>query len=552
MLKTLHISNYAIIEEVNISLDSGLSIITGETGAGKSILLGALGLVMGKRADTSVLFTNQKKCIVEAIYDISGYKLKPFFSTKELDYDQECIVRREISPSGKSRAFINDTPVTLTILKDLSVQLVDLHQQFDQLDINEEASQINALDAVSENLDLVLNFKKEFIQYRKLISSIDQIKSRIKQNAQEEDYLTFQLKEFEELELKENEVEELEKEQNLLNNSEEIKRIGGLLDAALNASETSITETIDQLIRELRAIVDVDPTASEIRDKLMNAKEEISDIAQLSSRMSEEIEYNPNRISEIEERLNLINRILNKYNVQSSSELMEIEEKLVKKYESFNRMDQNLDDLEREASNMEKELIKSASTISNNRSKGAKKLQDRINSILHDLSMKNAQLKIEINKDQAIREMGTDKVTFLFSANKGSSFLPLSKVASGGELSRINLALKSTIAGALTLPTLIFDEIDSGVSGQVALMMGKILKKLSLDHQTICITHSPQIAAQADVHYKIYKTDKENRTFTHVSKLDDIERRVEIAKMLSGDPPSEEALNNAKQLLQLT
>lgn len=552
MLKTLHISNYAIIEEVNISLDSGLSIITGETGAGKSILLGALGLVMGKRADTSVLFTNQKKCIVEAIYDISGYKLKPFFSTKELDYDQECIVRREISPSGKSRAFINDTPVTLTILKDLSVQLVDLHQQFDQLDINEEASQINALDAVSENLDLVLNFKKEFIQYRKLISSIDQIKSRIKQNAQEEDYLTFQLKEFEELELKENEVEELEKEQNLLNNSEEIKRIGGLLDAALNASETSITETIDQLIRELRAIVDVDPTASEIRDKLMNAKEEISDIAQLSSRMSEEIEYNPNRISEIEERLNLINRILNKYNVQSSSELMEIEEKLVKKYESFNRMDQNLDDLEREASNMEKELIKSASTISNNRSKGAKKLQDRINSILHDLSMKNAQLKIEINKDQAIREMGTDKVTFLFSANKGSSFLPLSKVASGGELSRINLALKSTIAGALTLPTLIFDEIDSGVSGQVALMMGKILKKLSLDHQTICITHSPQIAAQADVHYKIYKTDKENRTFTHVSKLDDNERRVEIAKMLSGDPPSEEALNNAKQLLQLT
>jgi DNA repair protein RecN (Recombination protein N) len=552
MLKTLHISNYAIIEEVKISLDSGLSIITGETGAGKSILLGALGLVMGKRADTSVLFTNQKKCIVEAIYDLSSYDLKDFFGSKELDYDQECIVRREISPSGKSRAFINDTPVTLSILKELSVKLVDLHQQFDQLEINEEASQINALDAVSDNLKLVSDFKKKYHQYRKLVSTIDDIKSKIKQNAQEEDYLKFQLQEFEEMELKENEVEELEREQNLLNNSEEIKRIGGLLETSLQNDDTSVTEVLDQLIRELRSIVDFDPIAQDIRDKLLNVREEISDIAHLSSRMSEEIEYNPNRVYEIEERLNLINRLLNKYQVQSSAELMEIEKDLVDKYESFNKLDQNLEELEKEATEKEKELLKLANVISNNRSKGGKILQERINSILHDLSMKNAQLKVEIINNQEIRETGTDKVNFIFSANKGSSFLPLSKVASGGELSRINLALKSTIAGALTLPTLIFDEIDSGVSGQVALMMGKILNQLSKDHQTICITHSPQIAAQADVHYQIYKTDKENRTFTHVSKLDDKERRIEIAKMLSGDPPSEEALNNAKQLLQLT
>jgi len=552
MLKTLHISNYAIIEEVKISLDSGLSIITGETGAGKSILLGALGLVMGKRADTSVLFTNQKKCIVEAIYDLSSYDLKDFFGSKELDYDQECIVRREISPSGKSRAFINDTPVTLSILKELSVKLVDLHQQFDQLEINEEASQINALDAVSDNLKLVSDFKKKYHQYRKLVSTIDDIKSKIKHNAQEEDYLKFQLQEFEEMELKENEVEELEREQNLLNNSEEIKRIGGLLETSLQNDDTSVTEVLDQLIRELRSIVDFDPIAQDIRDKLLNVREEISDIAHLSSRMSEEIEYNPNRVYEIEERLNLINRLLNKYQVQSSAELMEIEKDLVDKYESFNKLDQNLEELEKEATEKEKELLKLANVISNNRSKGGKILQERINSILHDLSMKNAQLKVEIINNQEIRETGTDKVNFIFSANKGSSFLPLSKVASGGELSRINLALKSTIAGALTLPTLIFDEIDSGVSGQVALMMGKILNQLSKDHQTICITHSPQIAAQADVHYQIYKTDKENRTFTHVSKLDDKERRIEIAKMLSGDPPSEEALNNAKQLLQLT
>ena len=354
------------------------------------------------------------------------------------------------------------------------------------------------------------------------------------------------------MQLQNNELESLENELNLLSHGEEIKRIGLQIETSTTTADNSLLDQLDELIREIRTIADINDSANELREKLVNVREEIIEAGQLSASMSDAVEYDPERILEIEERLNLINRLLNKYNVQSSSDLMEIENELIKKYESFSTMDQDLSQLESQLEKIRIKLETQAQSISQKRISGGKLLEDRVNNILHDLSMKNAELNVEINTGNTLRESGTDHVNFLFSPNRGSTYLPLSKVASGGELSRINLALKSTIAGALTLPTLIFDEIDSGVSGQVALMMGKILHKLSHNHQTICITHSPQIAAQADTHYKIYKTDMESRTFTHVKQLNSEERKIEIAKMLSGDPPSNEAINNAKQLLQVT
>ena len=552
MLKSLYISNYAIIDEVNISLDEGLSIITGETGAGKSILLGALGLVMGKRAETGVLYSPDKKCVVEAVYNITDYKLHGVFESAELDYDDECIIRREIQPSGKSRAFVNDTPVNLGLLRKISTQLVDLHQQFDQLEINEEQSQINALDAMAGNGKSVHKYAEQYNEFRQVSREIESIKSQATQDAQEEDFLKFQLSEFEQLQLEKGEVEALETEIKKLNNSEEISRVGGLIESMVSNSEQSIIEQLDELVRELRNITNVDESASNLRDHILNIKEELEDVANQSSQMADSVEYDPERILEIEGRLDAINRLLNKYRVATTDELLKVEEELADKYSSIKGREHTLGDLESKKTFLEEELKQKALVISKERKRGAELLSGEINNILNDLSMKNAELRIDISSSSELRSNGIDLVNFLFSANKGGSFQPLSKVASGGELSRINLALKSTIAGALTLPTLIFDEIDSGVSGQVALMMGKILNKLSQKHQTICITHSPQIAARADTHYRIFKSDKENRTFTHIEKLNVEERKLEIAKMLSGDPPSSEAINNAEQLMKQT
>jgi DNA repair protein RecN (Recombination protein N) len=550
MLKTIHIKNYAIIEDLKVDFHNGLSIITGETGAGKSILLGALGLVMGNRADGTVLFDKNSKCIVEVVYDISAYNLEAFFEEADIDYEKLCVIRREIVPSGKSRAFINDTPARLEILKTLSNYLVDLHQQFDAQDINEEEFQISALDALGNNQDLLHKYQSEYSRFKRVSNELSALETQSKNALQEADYIKFQLQEFEGLELYKGELEKLENDVKRLTGGEDIQRVGGFVNDVLSDSDTSVVNTIEGLLREISPLSSIDEKMENLRERLFSVLEELRDLASLGYSISENADYDEEKLAETEERLSLINRLLIKHQVKTDEDLMALELELIEKLESFENVDLSIAKLKAQKVAIENQLLELGKTLHNNRIKSGKKLEKEVNNMLHDLSMKNASIEVVINSVDHIRKHGLDEVKFLFSPNKGSSPLLLSKVASGGELSRLNLAIKSIIAGALTLPTLIFDEIDSGVSGQVSMMMGSILKNLSQKHQTICITHSPQIASKADVHYHISKVDRGERTYTLVNKLTSEERKFEIAKMLSGDPPSAEAISNAQQLLE--
>jgi len=550
MLKRLEIQNYAIIESLELDLTKGLSIVTGETGAGKSILLGALGLIMGKRADTKVLYEADKKCVVEAVFDVSEYNIQAIFEAEGIDYDEEAIIRRVISPNGKSRAFINDEPTTLSVLKTLTDNLVDLHQQFDTLDLHSMSFQTKTIDALAGTIEKVADYQVDYATYAKSKRKLAALEEKHRNANQEMDFLKFQMKEFDDAELVDGEQKEKEKTLEKLTNAEDIKSVGNMILHELDESDTSTVDTLQTLLNELSSVMDADEKLAEIYERLSNIQEDMRDIAKEAGHIAEITEYDETIIEELNARLNLIYRLQKKHNVDNLKGLLKIQDNISTELSGFGDISYEIETLQAKISKLELSLVKKGDTISKKRKKTAPDFEKAIHEMLVPLSMENAYIKVDIVQLEKPGPSGLDQINFLFAPNKGSGFKSLRDIASGGEISRLTLCIKSLVANAMTLPTLIFDEIDTGVSGEVASRMGEILSELADQHQVISITHSPQVAAKADRHFFVHKNDREDRTVTAIKELDKEGRITEIAKMLSGNPPSDAAIENAKELMK--
>jgi DNA repair protein RecN (Recombination protein N) len=549
MIKSLEIQNYALIDAIRIDFSKGLTIITGETGAGKSILLGALGLIMGKRADSKVLYDENQKCVVEAVFHIKEYGLKDWFDENELDYEEELIVRREISTSGKSRAFLNDTPVTLNILQELSAGLIDLHQQFDTLDLYKVDFQLKMLDALSGNQEILEEYQSQFRSYKSLEKKLFILKEKKEKNLQEKDFLNFQAKEFEEANLIPDELEDLEKNLLMLESAEEIIQTAGAMSSVLSENENSVVEMIRELIRMCQSVGSKDLRFSDFAQRLMIMMEEAADMGSEAAGIAEETEYDEQKITLVQERLNTIYRLQKKHRVDTMEQLLSIRDEIDEKLFRSESLDLEIEKIEKDLGSMKRDLMTMAREISHKRESVIDGFVDKIHERLALLAMNNARVRIELEEISELNTTGINKVSYLFAPNKGSQYLAIKDTASGGEISRLTLCIKSLVAAAIPLPTMIFDEIDTGISGDVAMKMGEILQVLAKEHQLISITHSPQIASKADLQYFVYKSDTDERTITRIKALSHDERVYELAKMLSGDPPSAAALENAKSLL---
>ena len=549
MLKRLHIRNYALIDEIDIHFSERLTIITGETGAGKSILLGALGLVMGERADSKVFYNDTEKCVVEATFDVSSYDLKSFFDEHELDYDSEVFIRREVSPAGKSRAFVNDTPVNNQVLQRLTETLVDLHQQFDTLDIHNVNFQLRMIDALADNAILLKEYQSGYRRYASDRKKLAEYISMSESGSKEMDFLRFQLEELQQAALAAGEQEAMESELAKLTGAEEIK-------IAYTAAFSHLIEGEQNVISQLQSIARSFQNTRKLSADLLSLSErfealivDLQDIGRVCDRIAEKTEHDPERIMELQERLNIIYKLQKKHGAGSVEELLEIQARLEDQTSGYTDLGEVIEKLEKEIAAQEAVLREKASVLSTRRKGVTEGFETRVHGMLEQLSMPHARLKVAINDTAQLTATGLDDVQFLFASNVGSRFLPIRDVASGGELSRLTLCTKSLVADAIPLPTLIFDEIDTGISGDVSLKMGHILKELSERHQVVSITHTPQIASRADAHYFVYKTVDGNRTITRIRLLNHDERIRSIAVMLSGNPPSESALATARELL---
>ncbi|TXB62166.1 DNA repair protein RecN [Phaeodactylibacter luteus] len=550
MIESLQIRNYAIIEELTIDFSKGLTIITGETGAGKSILLGALGLIMGRRADIKSLYNLEDKCTIEAHFHIGKYALQPFFEAHDLDYDDHLVIRREITPSGKSRAFINDTPATLPVLQDLSSALIDLHQQFDNLDIHKVSFQLRLLDALAENRPLLGRYQALFSAYQQNLRKLGQLNERQANASKELDFIRFQLDELQAAALEEQEQDTLEDELNRLTNAEDIKRTMAGAFQQLSESEVSVVGQVEELSTALKQVKSFDRRLEPLYHRFNGLVEELRDMAQEFEAIAEDTEHDPERAQEVQERLDLIYRLQNKHQAADIKALLDIQHSLQQQLDGIGDLSQEIEQLERQTAQQVQQLEGMAEELSTRRHHVVAGFENQVEQMLAQLSMGNAKLKVDISRLEKLNSTGFDEVNFLFAANKGGRLQLIKDVASGGELSRLTLVVKSLVASAIPLPTLIFDEIDTGISGDVALKMGSILRELSNEHQVVSITHSPQIASRANAHYFVYKKDKADRTVTEVRALDTEGRIYAIATMLSQDPPSESAISNAKELLQ--
>jgi len=549
MIERLHIRNYAIIEELTIDFSKGLTIITGETGAGKSILLGALGLVMGRRADIKSLYNLDSKCTIEGFFNVEAYDLRSFFDEHDLDFDPQVVIRREITPSGKSRAFVNDTPVTLNVLQDLSSTLIDLHQQFDNLDIHKVSFQLRLLDALAENRPLLAQYQSLFSAYQQDQKQLKTLIARQQQSAKELEFLQFQLEEFNTAELVDGEQEELEEELSRLTNAEDIKRTLAASFQQLSESEVSVIGQMEELTQAIKSVSSYDRRIEGLYGRFSGLVEELRDVAQEFESIADETEHDPERTQEVQERLDMVYRLQNKHQVASIKELLDIQADLQQQLDDIGDLSQEIERLQQSTQEQRQQLETMAEELSTRRHSVVGGFENKVEQMLAQLSMQHAKLKVDISRTEDLELTGFDEVNFLFAANKGGRLQLIKDVASGGELSRLTLVVKSLVASAIPLPTLIFDEIDTGISGDVALKMGSILRQLSNEHQVVSITHSPQIASKANAHYFVYKKDKEDRTVTEVRPLEMEGRVYAIATMLSQDPPSESAINTAKELL---
>ena len=549
MIKRLSIRNYAIIEELEINFPNGLTIITGETGAGKSILLGALGLIMGDRADLKTLYDDTQKCIIEGIFDVEAYDMKSFFENNDLDYFQECVIRRELSPSGKSRAFVNDTPVTLDVLRLLTGSLVDLHEQFDTLDIHNVSFQLRMIDALAGNKPMLGEFQIHFRRFTQDRRRLEKLREQNKQAAQETEFLNFQISEFQKAALASGEQERLEEEQRLLTHAEEIKRTLSAAFQHLTEGDTPLTEQLNDVLRQVAEVKKFHPDIPALHRRLESLALELEDLAGEFEKVAESTEFDPERILEIQQRLDVIYRLQNKHRASSVKELLDIQEYLQQKLDAIGDLSSEIEKLEIALSGQEKNLRSIAAQLAGRRRKAAPGFTKKVLEQLTQLVMPHTRFEVDFKTSDSLTPTGTDEVSFLFAANPGSRMQLIKDVASGGELSRLTLVTKSLVASAIPLPTLIFDEIDQGVSGDISLKMGNILRQLSNHHQVVVITHSPQVASKADAHYFVYKKVTGNSTATKVKLLNEEEQVRSIAVMLSTNPPSEAAMANARELM---
>ena len=550
MLSHLSINNYVLIEKLEISFSDGLSIITGETGAGKSILLGALSLVLGQRADTQVLSDKEKKCFIEATFRIKGYELNSFFESNELDYDDNTVLRREVGANGKTRAFINDTPVTLELIRELGSMLIDIHSQHKTLTLQDSHFQLSYVDGYASHDILLNDFKKEFFNRSELRSKLHQLEETEKQSLTDKDYFQFQFDELHAANLKSGEQQELEAEQELLNHAEEIQQYFSKAYSSLAEGEQNIYSGVSEIFSLLNKASAIYPAATDLAKRMESCKIEIKDIAGEIEMLSQKINHDPSRQQEINERLDAIYHLQQKHRVNTVDELINVMNDYSEKLLSITSLTSQIEKIKKEIEASENILKTLSERISKNRKKAIVHIEKGLIAVLRKLGMPDAEFEIECFELPDYNAFGQDKVTFLFNANKGGEKKEVSKVASGGELSRLMLAIKSLISQKKLLPTIIFDEIDQGVSGEIADKVGSIMKIMSDTMQVITITHLPQIASKGDSHFLVYKESDKKSAFTKIKLLEKNERISEIAKMLSGDELTKAAVENAKALLK--
>ena len=550
MISHISIQNYALIQSLEIDFSRGLSVITGETGAGKSILLGAINLILGKRADTKVLFDKTKKCIVEGTFDIKNYHLSGFFEKYDLDYDNRTFLRREITPYGKSRAFINDTPVNLNILKELGDRLIDIHSQHQTLTLNDTNFRLAVIDSFAGITSIVDKYKSDFISYQKLRSELEKLIEEEKRTKAEQDYFRFLFDELENAELLEGEQVKLEQELEIIEHAEDIKSNLYSALSTLENEETGTLASLSAVAGNLSKIENYSDKLSETSKRLESAYIELRDIAGEIGNLEQQVSYNPDRAEEVSSRLNELYRLEQKHGVKTIEELMDIHNELSGKLLGITSLEEKIKKLTSELETIKSDILQQADKISAERMSVFNEFENEIKNTLSKLGMPDAEFKIEREKLNNLSSDGVDLIRFLFNANRGGELQDLSKVASGGELSRLMLAVKSLISQKNLLPTVIFDEIDIGVSGNIAGKMGNILLKLSKAMQVIAITHLPQIAGKGSTHYIVYKEVKGDMTKTVINRLNENDRIIEIAKMLSGQDVTNASVETAKQLLK--
>lgn len=555
MLKKLDIRNFTLIDHLEMALYPGFSVITGETGAGKSIVIGAIGLLLGNRADAKQVKRGCDKCIIEATFDLSIYHsdvLKDFFEDNDLDYEpEECLLRREVNANGKSRAFINDTPVTLALMRELGEQLIDVHSQHQNLLLSKEDFQLNVVDIIARDRQQLADYRAAFAEYRSAQRRLEELREQIATSRDNEDFLRFQQKELSEANLASGEQEQLEQESELMSHAEDIKRALHEADNGLSGDDTGIVNLTRSIAAQLRSVADVYPEAQELAERLESCFVELKDISQEISSKVDDVEYDPQRFNLITQRLDTIYTLQQKFHVQTVDELLDRLNAINTQLDNIDNSDEELQELERSVEKLHAVCVEKAVVLTDMRRKSATVVEQELSKLLVPLGIPKVRFKVEVSPAD-LSTNGADKVMFLFSANSSTDMQPVSQVASGGEIARVMLSLKAMISKAIGLPTIIFDEIDTGVSGRVAEQMAHIMRDMGkANRQVICITHLPQIAAAGSTHYKVAKQETEQGTVSTMTQLSDEQRITEIAQMLSGSDVSQAAVDNAKSLLAL-
>ena len=552
MLQQLYIKNFTLIDELDIELHPGFSVITGETGAGKSIILGAIGLLLGQRADSKSIKQGADRCVIEAHFDLSRYDLKPFFDENDIEYDDhDTIIRRELTAAGKSRAFINDTPVALTMLKELGDQLMDVHSQHQNLLLNKQDFQLNVVDILANDSKELEEYQQCFANYQQKTKELNQLREEIERNKQNADFLQFQYDELEAAQLAEGEQEELEQQSETMSHAEDIKTALYEADNALSGDESGMVSQVKSAYNALNGISKVMPKTAELTERLDSCRIELKDIADEVSQLLERTDFNPAELDNINNRLDRLYELEKKYHVETVEELIQQRDDLKLKLSHIENSDEAVSEMEKEVAKLRSLCAHRAETISTMRRATADNMRSQLAQRLEQLGMPHARFDVSITKTE-LGKNGQDSISFLFSANTSTPLQPVSQVASGGEIARVMLSLKAMISGAVKLPTIIFDEIDTGVSGKIAEKMAQIMQEMGrTERQVISITHLPQIAALGSHHYRVSKEETKNGTVSHMTELNNEERITEIAQMLSGSDISDAAIQNAKELLKI-
>ena len=550
MLRSLFIQNYALIDKLDIDFENGFSVITGETGAGKSIILGAIGLLLGQRADVKAIRNGATKCVIEAHFDIASYQLQTLFDENEWEYEDECIIRRELSATGKSRAFVNDSPASLAQIKELGELLVDVHSQHQNLLLSNEGFQIKALDVIVHNEQLLTEYRSLYNDWKKAKQQLALLVEEADKNSADEDYYRYQVEQLENAHLVDGEQEELEEESDILNHAEEIKAQLYKVEQIAMSDDMCLLQGLKECVNAMQALNNVYPDSSELSDRLESCYIELKDIAEEVATKNERIEFNPSRLEEVTDRLNIIYSLQQKYHANSISELLSLQEEFATKLSAISSSDETIQQLQKQVDKLFAEVIAKADCLSKQRKNASEVIEKQMCEQLALLGMPNVQFRVDFAKRKEPNLLGMDSVNFLFSANKNAPLQNISSVASGGEIARVMLTIKALIAKEVKLPTIIFDEIDTGVSGEIADRMATIMLEMGeANRQVISITHLPQIASKGKVHYKVFKQDSETETNSNIRRLTDEERINEVAQMLSGATLTEAALHNAKALL---